>query len=332
MKATIREISRITGFSPATVSNALNKKKGVNSATSETIIQVAKELGYYEEATVKKIRFVMYKTNGLIIDDTPFFTMIMDGFQKECKRNGYEMVIYYLDRRDMDFEKQVKNLVEEDSSALVLVGAELLDQDFRFFESTECPLLIIDYWHNSMKYNGILINNEDAVAEAVSYLVSKGHKNIGYLKGSFRIKSFQARECGYLKGIEQSQLVYNPEYTVLLSTTMDGAYQDMKLYLKRNPKLPTAYFADNDMIALGAMKAMKEAGIKIPDEVSMVGFDDLPFSEISSPRLSSLRVPKQAMGEMAVHRVLEMMNSRQLVKTKILVCPEFIERDSVKEL
>lgn len=232
----------------------------------------------------------------------------------------------------MDFEKQVKNLVEEDSSALVLVGAELLDQDFRFFESTECPLLIIDYWHYSMKYNGILINNEDAVAEAVSYLVSKGHKNIGYLKGSFRIKSFQARECGYLKGIEQSQLVYNPDYTVLLSTTMDGAYQDMKLYLKRNPKLPTAYFADNDMIALGAMKAMKEAGIKIPDEVSMVGFDDLPFSEISSPRLSSLRVPKQAMGEMAVHRVLEMMNSRQLVKTKILVCPEFIERDSVKEL
>lgn len=329
MKATIREISKITGFSPATVSNALNRKKGVNSVTSDTIVKTARELGYFEESFSNKIRFVMYKTNGLITDDTPFFTMMVDGFQKECKRCGREMVIHYLDKRDADFPEQVEELTQDQTAPMVVVGAELMDEDFHYFEHAQCPMLTLDYWHDSMRCDGILINNEDAVVEAVNYLVRKGHRKIGYLKGKFRIKAFRAREQGYKKGLIQNGLPCKDAYTVELSTTMDGAYQDMKEYLDTKPSMPTAFFADNDMIALGAMKAMREAGVKIPDEVSLVGFDDLPFSEISTPRLSSLRVPKQVMGEMAVRKILEITESHHGIKSKILVCPEFVERDSV---
>lgn len=332
MKATIREISKVTGFSPATVSNALNRKRGVNPATCNAIMQAAKELGYSDDGYSRKMRFVMYKTNGSIIDDTPFFTMIIDGFQKECKRIGYEMVMHYLDKRDADFEQQAAALMEDSSSALVLIGAEVMDKDFRYFENAKCPLLTLDYWHDSMKYNGILINNEDAVVEAVTYLAKKGHRDIGYLRGSFRIKAFQSREMGYRKGLDKNGLVYSDDFQVTLTTTMEGAYQDMAAYLKKGARLPTAFFADNDMIALGAMKAMREAGIQIPADVSLVGFDDLPFSEISTPRLSSLRVPKQAMGEMAVHRLMEIMTTNHPAKTKILVCPDFIERDSVRDI
>lgn len=332
MKATIREISRLTGFSPATVSNALNRKRGVSPDTCDTILQAARSLGYGEEPFSRKMRFVMYKTNGLIMDGTPFFTMMIDGFQQECKRYGYEMVMHYLDRRDPDFKSQAARLMGDGSSAMALVGAELLDQDFHFFEDARCPLLTLDYWHDNMRYSGIVINNEDAVAFAVQYLAGMGHRDIGYLKGAFRIKSFQAREGGYQKGLSLNGLGYRPEHTVTLSTTMDGAYLDMEAYLAAGPDLPTAYFADNDMIALGAMKAMREAGIRIPEDVSIVGFDDLPFCEISTPRLSSLRVPKQAMGEMAVRRLIEMMGRGHPAKTKISVCPEFIERDSVRAL
>lgn len=332
MKATIRDISKLTGFSPATVSNALNKKKGVNKTTAEKIIRAAKEVGYLDETSPKKIRFVMYKTDGSITDDTPFFSLMMDGFQQECKKQGYEMVIQYLDRRDINFIKQVKELLEDEVSPLFMVGTELLDKDFHFFEDAKCPFLILDYWNENMKCNGILINNEDSARMAVNYLFGKGHCDIGYLRGKFRIKGFAERESGYRKGLLQNGLKYEPEYTVTLSTTLDGAYQDMANYLMKHPKLPTAYFADNDMIALGALKAIREAGIQVPNQVSLVGIDDLPFSEISSPRLSSLRVPKQAMGAMAVHRLLEIMQTNYQVKTKILVCPEFVERDSVKDI
>lgn len=331
MRTTIRTISEATGFSPATVSNALNNKRGVNPATTETIMRVARELEYFEEPILKRILFVMYKTNGLITDDTPFFNLIMDGFQNECKRLGFEMVMQYLDRREEDFEKRVHELTKNSQATVVLVGAELMDEDFHFFENAKCTLLTLDYWNETMDCNGILINNEDAVIKAIHYLAEKGHEEIGYLRGAFRIKAFEAREAGYQRGMSLHRLTCDPANSITVSVTMDGAYQDMQAYLRTQPKLPTAFFADNDMIALGCMKAMLEAGIQIPEQVSIVGFDDLPFSEISTPRLTSLRVPKQAMGEMAVQRIVEMRKAEQAIKTKILVCPDFIERDSVKE-
>ena len=103
-------------------------------------------------------------------------------------------------------------------------------------------------------------------------------------------------------------------------------------YLQDAPKLPTAYFADNDMIALGAMKALQEMGIRVPEDVSIVGFDDLPFSEISNPSLTTLRVPKQEMGRLAVKKLVEVINEDVKVKTKTQVCTTFIERHSVKEI
>lgn len=130
MKATIQIISNATGFSPATVSNALNRKRGVS-----VILTAARELGYQENNLLKKIKFILYKTNGLITDDTPFFNLVMEGFQNECKRFGYEMVMEYLDRREADFERRVRNLMEDVHAVVVLVGAELMEEDFHFFEN-----------------------------------------------------------------------------------------------------------------------------------------------------------------------------------------------------
>lgn len=331
MKATIREISEMTGFSPATVSNALNKKRGVNAVTSKAIERAAVELGYFGESALKKIIFVIYKENGLITEDTPFFNMVVDGFQKECKRIGQDMILQYLDRRDWDFEQRAEELMQDSTAAVVLVGAELMDKDFHYFAKAKCKFLTLDYWHDSMECSGILINNEGAAEKAIDYLVENGHREIGYLRGDFRIKAFCSREAGYRSAMAKNRLECKAEYTVTVSVTMDGAYQAMAAYLNGKPKLPTAFFADNDMIALGCMKAMREAGIKIPERVSIVGFDDLPFAEISSPRLTSLRVPKQVMGEMAAQRIMEMSHSQHHVITKTLVCPEFIIRDSVKK-
>ena len=122
------------------------------------------------------------------------------------------------------------------------------------------------------------------------------------------------------------------EYVVELSTTMNGAYKDMKLYLEKKPQMPTAFFADNDMIALGAMKALQEMGYEIPKDISIIGFDDLPFSEISNPPLTTLRVPKQEMGRLAVKKLLEAMEENVKIKTKTQVCTMFVERESVRDL
>ena len=332
MKVSIRQISERTGYSPATVSNALNRKKGVNKETSFEIFRVARELGYISENSISKIKFVMYKRNGMITEDTPFFSLLMDGFEKECRESGYEMILCYLDRRRPDYEEQLKQLLNDTTSAVALMGAELMEEDLEPFKNIKCPFLTVDYWSANMNFDGVSINNSDSARLATEYLWNKGHRKIGYLRGKFRIKAFRSRAVGFTIAMNKKGMDVASEYVVTLDTTMDGAYKDMLEHLSRKPKLPTAFFSDNDMIALGVMKALQECGYRIPEDISIIGFDDLPYCEIASPRLTSLRVPKQEMGQIAVRRMIEIIKSNSNIRTKTQVCTEFVERDSVKHI
>ena len=332
MKVNIKQISEQTGFSPATISNALNRKRGVNKETAETIFKVAKELGYITDIGITKIKFVMYSRNGQILDDTPFFTLMINGAERACMDAGYEMMMVHVDRFSSDYEEQVEALINDTSSALVLLGTEVIGEDLKPFRDCKCPIITLDYCTADMAFSGVAINNEDSFALATRYLIDLGHTDIGYLSGKFRIRAFRLRNRGYQKAMNAAGLMIKPEFRVPLSTSMDSAYQDMIAYLQTSPKLPSAYIADNDMIALGAMRALQEYRIRIPEDVSIIGFDDLAYSEICSPRLTSIRVPKQEMGKMAIERLIDIVNHGDAVKTKTEVSTEFIIRESVKRL
>ena len=167
----------------------------------------------------------------------------------------------------------------------------------------------------------------------MEYLIEQGHREIGYIRGAYRINGFKVRGQGYQSAMRKYKLEVKNHYIITLSTTLNGAYQDMLAYLDKEPGLPTAFFVDNDMIALGAMKALQERGYKVPDDVSIIGFDDLPFSEISYPPLTTLRVPNKEMGRLAVRRLIDMIqNPGEVVVTKTEVCTKFIERQTVKKL
>ena len=329
MKVSIRDLSKITGFSPATISNALNHKKGVNRETAEEIFRVARETGYLSANAVTKIRLLIFKKNGQIIEDTPFFQSLIEGFEEECHRLGYEMVISRADQREADYENQVREILHEQGAAVVVLATEMMDGDLEPYRNAPCPLILLDHWSESMEFNAVLINNADAARMITEHLLNYGHKEIGYLKGSFRIKGFRSRYVGFLTALRKKKISYREEFTVTLGTSLNDAYQDMLKYLEKNPVLPTAYFADNDMIALGAMKALQEKGYRIPEDVSIVGFDDLPFSEISSPGLTTLRVPNREMGKMAVRRAAELIEGIAAdAVTKTQVCPKIVYRDT----
>lgn len=333
MKASIKQISEITGYSPATISNALNHKKGVNRKTANTIFQVAKEIGYISENKISKIKLVIYKRNGLIIDDSPFFSVLLKGVENECRASGYEMVMCNLDRTTPDFEEQVNAILNDTSTAVILLGTELLDDEFPLFMNGHCPIVLLDCWSSNFPMNAVLINNADSAVNAVQYLIKRGHRKIGYLRGKFRIKAFTSRFAGYSRSLAKNNISLNNEYIFTVSTTMDGAYKDMREHLEKRPKMPTAFFADNDMIALGCIKAFEEYGYRVPEDISVIGFDDLPFCEISTPRLTTIKVYKYEMGQLAVRRLIELMkDGHSKINTKTQVCTEFVERDSVADL
>lgn len=332
MKANIKTISELTGFSPATVSNALNNKRGVNRETAEKIFQTAREIGYLSELKVSSIKLVIYKASGTIVNDSPFFSSLIAGVEAECRSLGFDAIFVHLSREDPEYELRLGELLNDPGSALLILATELDEREAEKFRHALAPVVLLDNWYEELDFNAVLIDNTDAASKAVSYLAAMGHKQIGYLCGNYEIKNFYYRREGYLRALKENGLNYEPEYTFALTPSMEGAYTDLSAILQREPELPTAFFADNDMIALGAIRAFQQNGCRIPEDVSIVGFDDLPFCTISNPPLTTIKVYNYEMGCAAVRRLMELANYGDGYRTKIQVTSSFVERDSVRDL
>lgn len=330
MKTSIRDISKATGFSPATVSNALNHKKKVSRQTAKIILRKAQELGYFKESSITKLKLVIFRETGSIIDNTPFFPAIISHFEREGRDNGFETILFNLDKRSPDYEEELDMLLNETDCGLVLLATEMRNKDLERFRDAAPPLVILDNWSHDMQFNSVAINNVDSACVAGDYLINKGHRHIGYIKSSFRINNFRARHQGLERALTRRGLSLRKQHVITVAPNMEGAYEDTLKYLSSHHELPTAFFADNDLMALGAMKAFQEAGLRIPEDVSIIGFDDLPFSALSTPPLTTVFVPNGELGGLVVRNIVRLIRTQTKVTSKVEVATEFVVRGTVR--
>jgi LacI family transcriptional regulator, purine nucleotide synthesis repressor len=335
MKAIIQDIAKLAGVSPGTVSNALNNKKGVGKSTKEKILKIAEELSYDKNTgrqEVKVINFIIFKKHGFVVSDTPFFSKLIEGTERECRAQGFEMRISHVICDEHSYE-EIQEIVKQNQIAGVLLLATEMDEtDLKIFSNLNVPIVILDSYFKNMDFDYVLMNNTNGAYKAVKYLIENGHTEIGCLGSSKLINNFRYRYEGFKNAIMEADLNVNKDYELFLEPTLEGAYRDMKEILNKSKlKFPTAYFAFNDIIAFGAMRAMKENGISIPEQVSLIGFDDAPFCEISSPRLTTIRMDIQYIGKTAVKRLVEKISEQDNQNLKIEINTELIERESVKK-
>ena len=160
------------------------------------------------------------------------------------------------------------------------MGTELGEEDYALFANAAAHLIVLDGWSDRQYFDAVVIANTDSVLRAVDYLIEKGHKQIGYLAGDLRIRNFKDRERGYRQALEDAGLEDNPTWRVTLGTTLEGAYRDMGAWLDTvsHDELPTAFFAENDVLAVGAMRALSEHGIRVPEDVSMIASTIFPWA------------------------------------------------------
>lgn len=336
MKTIMQDIAKIAGVSPGTVSNALNDRKGVGKDTKAKIIKIAEEMGYFRNTKKnegKVIRLIKYKKNGHVVADTPFFSSLIEACEKECRKNGYELLISQVVYGEHTKEDVYKIVNHHKIDGILLLATEMDEGDFKYFDGIEIPIVVIDSYFKEVNYDYVAINNTKGAYSATKYLIDKGHENIGLLGSNIEIKNFKYRFEGYKKTLETFNLEFNESNNVYVDPTIEGAYNDFKTYLEKNRNnLPTAFFALNDIIALGAIKAMNEEGINVPNDVSLVGFDDIPFSSYSSPGVTTVKVHTKIMGRTAVKRLMESIENDIEITLKIEINTELIERESVKSL
>ncbi|MHC5227922.1 LacI family DNA-binding transcriptional regulator [Enterococcus sp. LJL99] len=334
MKILISDIAEKANVSSGTVSNAINNRKGISEQKRQYILQVAKEMGYFEQKEPKKtdtqkIKFIILNKKGNVVGDTPFFSELIRGIEMECTTLGYELVISHV---TLDENTMFSDAVNQDQvDGLLFLGTELEKQDLEVFREISVPIVILDTIFKSQEFDFVAINNLDSAYEIVEKMIEAKHKDIGLINSAFQINNFRERKEGFLQAIQDHGLIYYEETEALVEPTLEGSYKDMKIYLTamlaEGREIPTAFFAVNDTIAIGAMKALKE---EAPDkEIAIVGFDDIPLAEFCSPPLTTVKVDKVYLGQQAVRRLVEKISEEENHCVKMMVGTTVVERASV---
>lgn len=329
MRMSIKKISELSGFSPATVSNALNNKRGVSPETCEKILRIARDCGYITEDKIKRIRVVTYRDSGEVFSDSPFFSELLEGIENESRKRGYETTIINLYRQKPEYGKQLQELLNDAGSGILLIGTELTEENAKVFQQAVAPIILVDCWFPHLPFDAVLMDNEDSVMQAVDYLIDQGHRHIGYIKGSVRIQNFECRARGFYRAMAAHGLPLEEKFIFPVQPSIHGAHTAISELLAEGREMPTAFFADNDMIALGAMQAFQAQGWKIPDDISIVGFDDITFSAVFSPGLTTVKVYKKELGQVAVRRMIELLRERPVMKIRTQLVNELVIRGSV---
>lgn len=333
-KVSIREISRRTGYSPATVSNALNNKRGVSDETAQEIKKIASELGYRRSTKLRRVQFVMGRNSGRMLDEGSFRLAVINGVEEEARINGLTISYTTVELSDSKTcQRELAEIMGDPTAGIILLGTEMTQRDYDLFADCPVPLVLVDGQSDNHFIESILFSNEGSTYRAIRYLINKGHREIGYLAGKLRIRNFPLRERGYERALAEVGARPNPEFRVSLGTDkMESAYRDMLCWLKGKPAMPTAFFAENDALAVGAMKALSEMNYDIPGDVSIVGFDDVEFAAISHPSLTTVHVPRTDMGRIAVRRLIEQVEHPTPYTCVTHMSTTFIERESVRAL
>ena len=335
MSITAKQLAAQLGLSEAAVSIALNNRPGVSTATRRRVLEAAREAGFdfSRKATMQnakrgQICFVIYKKSGAVVDDTPFYSALSEGIGLACKRAHYELVIRYL-YEDEDLSDQLFSLKTAGFDGILLLATEMDERSLEPFERFSIPIVLLDAYFETLHTDCVLINNIQGGYLAASYLISKRKIQPGYLRSAYRIANFNQRADGFYKALRDHGMSSSRSPVHLLAPSQEGAYADMKALLQAGEEPAGAYFADNDNIAIGAMKALREAGYRIPEDVALIGFDDLPLCEYLDPPLTTVEVPKQYLGEVAAMRIIERIENQNSLPLKTEVAVRLKKRKSV---
>lgn len=338
MKA--KDLAKILGISPASVSLVINNKPGVSESTRNKVLNAIKEYGCEEllpenAEGQKTILFLVYRKKGVKTEASPYFSQIfsdiIEGVEHQAKASGYKLMISYADCKSIYSE--VEKIRGEQIDGLLLLSTEMVEEQMKLFVDMQIPTVMIDNYMKSVGIDCVTINNEQGVDAAISYLVSMGHKDIAYLHIEDNANNFVERYYGFVRSINENHLLISKKNFIGFSTIGgDAAYTELKTRLAYLKKMPTAFFADNDIIAMWTMRILREMGYAIPEDISIVGFDNIAISEFLDPPLTTIHTPKFEIGRVAVNTLSNKMIGDIDASQKIEIKTTLIKRKSVKNI
>ena len=334
-KLTIRDIAEAAGVSPATVSLVLNGKGEISGVTRARVLEAVASLNYVPRATKSSaepgetLRFLKIAKHGHTVnrDHSVFISDYIDGMSAEATRRNYTLEV-------VSFEGQPISTVAESLagapiSGVIALGTELTEGDIRLIQGLGLPTVFIDTFYEVVDANFVDMNNEDAVHKVLSRFQKQGFQRIGFVASHVDTTNFRLRRDAFFKNMTRLGLPVKEADILSVESTYDGAYVDTRTLLSNGLELAECYFCTNDIIAYGFIRALREHGLSIPDDVSIIGFDNLPQSATMEPGLTTIDVSKRKIGYLAVTVLDDLIAAAEpQPPVKILVGADLVLRAS----
>lgn len=329
---TIKEIAELAGVSQATVSLALNNKAGVGEKTKQLILEIANEYGYIKKSSHNKenILFIKYVGSGAAVNHNgDFVARIIDTIELTSSNYGYNFIMKNVQADD--FDKEVVDINFEEFAGVIWLATEINRTHIQWLEKIPLPVVAVDNMLEDYDIDSVVMDNQGGIFLATKHLYDLGHREIGYIDSTVRFSNFEQRTEGFEKALKKLNLTLKDEYILQVKPTLEGAYEDTLKYIEGKKHLPTAFVAANDTIALGSIKAFRQHEIEIPEQISIIGFDDIPFCMMLDKSLSTMRVNKEKLGELAVNLLDSKIKNPSDECIKITTRPKLISRESTAQ-
>lgn len=329
---TIRQIAEEFGVAPSTVSVVLNNRPGVRRELRQKIRGALIENGYQiREQTAQQgnILFVYYtSTNYLAARKDETLTLALSGIEEVCTERKYTFSITNATSATLD--EILLSATPETHSGVILLGTEYYQEPSSAFFNMSVPLVILDGFFPEYPLNTVNIDNSSGIYEALKLLLENNHSQIGYIKSSIEFGCLRDRSNCLYNSRSRFGLPPEPEYVIRVSQEPEKSRKEIDAFLRSCPYVPSAFIADNDIIAASAVQSLQHAGFRVPEDVSIIGFDDSSICTILTPYLSTIRVNPRSMAKLATARLIEMIESpdpHEIIKST--VGTELINRQSV---
>lgn len=329
--STIYDVAKEAGVAPSTVSYVLNNTKNVKKATRQKVLDAVKKLNYTPNHIARSLKTKTTSTIGIVIPDisNPFFSELTRGIEDIANQYDYTVIICNTDENQKKEKKYLNTLISKGIDGLIFVGTG----KYKIKKGKDLPTVLVDRYVDIgfRNYGYVAFDNIEGSYIATSYLVQKGFKEITLLLGPIYLNTYMDRLKGYKKALLENKIDFNKTLIHVVSEqhiSIEGGFNKVKELIKES-KITDAIFATNDLMAIGAIKALQENNIRVPEDIKVIGFDDIYPSALITPSLTTISQPTYKMGQKAMKMLYGIISGSNLENKVITLKPKLAIRESV---
>lgn len=334
--ATIKDVAKQAGVSTTTVSHVINKTRFVAEDTTKAVWEAIKQLNYSPSAVARSLKINTTKSVGMLIttSESPFFAEIVLAVEEFCYRKGYSLFLCNTQNDPEKINNHLDMLIKKRVDGILVMCSEYSDGLFDTFENTNIPMVVMDWGVNGKGRDRIVDHSFDGGYLATRHLIENGHQKIAVITGDLEKETVRTRLDGFKKALSDANLNVPDEWILKGDFEPEGGYECMNNLLKSGKELPTAVFCFNDVMALGAISAITEKGLNVPQDISVIGYDNVHSSRFYAPPLTTVHQSKSRLGSAALELLLERIENNEKAKEPRVLefFPELVKRSSVRNL